>query len=151
MKIKVFDTIYDSEVQPVMVILNDKDKENIGNMSSNATKYCGYPSGSDRNKIFAWMQSELSYREIKMDEKKLWDFMEEFVTVFTEQLKSDDKRWGNTWLERTRAGQEERTEKSFNDYFDQYENAGVPVPWMKIIGNAYICWVRENHPELFEE
>jgi len=29
-----------------------------------------------------------------------------------------------------------------------FEQAGIPVPWLKVIGGAFICWVRENHPEL---
>ena len=82
---------------------------------------------------------------------KLLDFIPEFVKAFEEQLKADDKRWGDTWLKRTVAGQEERTAKTYKDYFDQYFNGGVPIPWLKIIGNAYICWVREQHPELFPD
>jgi len=58
MKVKIFDTIYDSEIQPVMVILNDKDKENIKNMLPEATKYCGYPAGADKDEILKWMQAE---------------------------------------------------------------------------------------------
>lgn len=30
-----------------------------------------------------------------------------------------------------------------------FENAGTPVPWMKIVGRALICWIRDNHPELY--
>ena len=58
MKVKVFDIVYDSEVQPVMVILNDNDKENIKHMLPEATKYCGYPSGSDPEEIRQWMKTE---------------------------------------------------------------------------------------------
>ena len=60
-------------------------------------------------------------------------------------------RWGNTWLSRKIEGQEERTAAKFNDYFDQYRERGTPVPWLKIAGNAMICWIRENHPELWKE
>jgi hypothetical protein len=82
---------------------------------------------------------------------KVWDFIPEFTKAFEEQLKDDDKRWGDTWLKRTRKGQEERTIKNYNDKFDKFLNAGQPIPWLKIIGDAYICWVRENHPEIWEE
>jgi hypothetical protein len=82
---------------------------------------------------------------------KLWEYIPELEKAFVEQLKSDDARWGDTWLKRTRTGQEERTIKTFNDYFDQYEKGGVPIPWLKIIGNAFICWIRENHPEIWEK
>jgi hypothetical protein len=82
---------------------------------------------------------------------KVTDFIPEFIEALTAQLISDETRWGDTWLIRTRAGQEERTIASFNNYFDQYLNAGVPVPWLKIIGNALICWLREQHEELWAE
>lgn len=84
-------------------------------------------------------------------DKKLWDFMDEFVPVFIEKLKNDEKRWGDTWLKRTRKGQEERTIRSFNDKFDKYLNASQPVDWLSIIGDAYIAWIRENHPEIWKE
>jgi len=58
MKIKIGDTTYNSEKQPIMVILTNQDKENIKNMSSEATRYCGYPSGCDPEKILEWMKDE---------------------------------------------------------------------------------------------
>lgn len=82
---------------------------------------------------------------------KLWDYIAEFVVALVAQLQDDDARWGDTWLKRTRKGQTERTIKTFRDYFDQYEQAGVPVNWLKIAGNAMICWVRDQHPEIWKE
>ena len=82
---------------------------------------------------------------------KTWDFLPEFMQALEEQLKKDDIRWGDTWLKRTRAGQEERTWENYKNKFDQYFNAGVPIPWIKIIGDAYIAWIRENHPEIWNE
>jgi hypothetical protein len=82
---------------------------------------------------------------------KVWDFMKEFTNALEKQLADDDARWGDTWLKRTRQGQEERTITEFNNYFDKYLNAGVPIPWLKIIGNAMICWIREQHPEIWKE
>ncbi len=79
------------------------------------------------------------------------DFLEEFTAALVGQLKEDEKRWGNTWLKRTREGQEDRDRKTFDDYFDKFENAGVTVPWLKIAGNAMICWIREQHPEYFPD
>lgn len=86
-----------------------------------------------------------------MEENKLKEYLGEFFEAFSKQLDEDFERWGNTWLERTRKGQEGRIEDDYDDYFDQFHYAGVPVPWLKVVGNAYIAWVRENHPELFEE
>lgn len=86
-----------------------------------------------------------------LNELHAWNFVPEFAKALEEQLKSDEKRWGATWLKRQREGQEERTIKKFNDYFDQYEQVGAPLPWLKIAGNALICWLREERPELWEE
>jgi len=55
MKIKIGNVIYDSEQQPIMVILTQKDKENITNMPPDATRYCEFPDGSDPVKIELWM------------------------------------------------------------------------------------------------
>ena len=82
---------------------------------------------------------------------KTWDFVQEFIKAFTEKLISDEQRWGDTWLHRTRKGQEERTIKSFNDKFDKYLNGGQAIDWLSIIGDAFIAWVRENHPEIWKE
>ena len=59
MKVKVGDTIYDSEDQPVMVILTDTDKHNIATMSSKATRYCMYPTtGMTPDELLAWMRDD---------------------------------------------------------------------------------------------
>ena len=79
----------------------------------------------------------------------LLDYLPGFVEALTEQLESDQKRWGDTWIMRTREGQEQRIEDDYHNYFDQFNHAGVPVPWLKVVGNAFIAWVRENNPELF--
>lgn len=76
-------------------------------------------------------------------------FLPDFFKALVLQLESDELRWGDTWLKRTKEGQEERTRKSFNDYFDQFEQVGTPVPWVKVAGHALICWIRETHPEFW--
>jgi len=83
-----------------------------------------------------------------MDHNELIELLDETFKAVAEQLESDAQRWGNTWKKRPREGQEERTFARFRDYLDQYRNAGVPIPWLKIIGEAHICLVRELHPEL---
>jgi hypothetical protein len=82
---------------------------------------------------------------------KIWDFTQDFVKAFLAHLKEDDKRWGNAWLIRPRSGQEERTINNFRDKFDKYLNAGQPIDWLAIAGDAYICWVREQHPEIWQD
>ena len=58
MKVKIGDKIYDTEVQPIMIILSDKDKENISNMEA-TTKYCGYPNeGWSEEEIIEFMKME---------------------------------------------------------------------------------------------
>lgn len=82
---------------------------------------------------------------------KVWDFLPAFIEALEEQLKKDDVRWGDTWLKRTRKGQEERVYGDIQDYYDKYFNAGTPIPWLKIIGNCFIAWIRENNSDIFPE
>jgi hypothetical protein len=56
MKVKVGDKIYDSSVEPVMVILTDQDKENIANMLPECQKYCGFPDTIPSEEIKEWMK-----------------------------------------------------------------------------------------------
>ena len=81
----------------------------------------------------------------------LFAYLPKFIEALEGQLREDEQRWGNTWLKRTRAGQEQRIQDDYNNYFDQFHNADTPIPWLKVIGNAYIAWVRENNPDLFPE
>jgi len=55
MKIKVGDKVYSSEAQPIMVILTDKDKQNIANMLPECPNYCEYPDGMDGDEVLKWM------------------------------------------------------------------------------------------------
>jgi len=82
---------------------------------------------------------------------KPFDFISEFSNALEEQLKSDHERYGDTWLQRFPEGQEARIWERIQTYFDQFRNAGVAIPWLKIAGLALIAWVRENHSELWEE
>ena len=86
-----------------------------------------------------------------MENPHVYDFVDEMAEALKTQLKEDEKVWGDTWLHRTKEGQEGRIREEFDNYFDQFDYADVPVPWLKIIGNATIAWVRENNPELFSE
>lgn len=76
--------------------------------------------------------------------KKLVEYIPEMALALTEHIKSDQIRWGDTWMTRSKDGQEERVFARYTDYFDQFRNAGTPIPWLKVIGEALICWVREN-------
>jgi hypothetical protein len=85
-----------------------------------------------------------------MSEKTLLDFWGETEEKMLKQLESDQKRWGDTWKKRSVEGQEERVFARFRDYYDQFANAGVPIPWEKIIGEVHICMTRVAHPEELE-
>lgn len=45
MKVKVGNKVYDGNIEPIMVILEDQDKINIGNMPKECHNYCQYPDG----------------------------------------------------------------------------------------------------------
>ena len=58
MKIKIGFKVYDSEEHAVMVVLSDKDKENIANMDADATRYAVFPD-TDPSTVedrLAWMR-----------------------------------------------------------------------------------------------
>lgn len=57
MKVKIGDIIYDSEDQPILLILTDADKKNISGMVTTAHKYCSYPDTE------YWMKND--YKNIK--------------------------------------------------------------------------------------
>ncbi len=73
----------------------------------------------------------------------LTDYLPDFFGALKEQLESDEKRWGDTWKQYERDGQEDRIFLDYKNYYYQYKNAGVPIPWLKVAGNALIAWVRE--------
>jgi len=79
----------------------------------------------------------------------LTEYLPEFFKELEEQLKSDEIRWGDTWKKRGLIYKGRTQEQRFFDWLDnvrdQYENKGNAVPWMKVVGEAMICWVRENY------
>ena len=81
----------------------------------------------------------------------VYDFLPEFIDVLKAQLVEDEKRWGDTWLQRTHAGQDDRLAKSLRDYCDEFQYDDVPLPLLKIAGNALINWIRNTHPEFWEK
>lgn len=58
MKIKIWDTIYDSNDQPIMIILDKNEKKLIANMAENATKFASFPEDSNKTEIEEWMKDE---------------------------------------------------------------------------------------------
>lgn len=62
MKVKVRDKVYDGSKEPVMVILDPGEKQQISNMAPEATRYCVYPGDDewlkdDYKLIKEWMEN----------------------------------------------------------------------------------------------
>ena len=56
MKVKIGNEIHDSKDEPIMIIISDKDKENITNMDKNCTKYCCFSDNMDIKDIENFMK-----------------------------------------------------------------------------------------------
>lgn len=69
MKVKIGDTVYDAEIEPIMLILTPQDKLNIRNMLPEATLFCSFPDNIDTQEIKKFMKIEstesriLTFRE----------------------------------------------------------------------------------------
>ena len=55
MKVKINSKTYDSDKQPIMLILSGTEKELISNMAVEAHKFCVYPANSKAEKIKQFM------------------------------------------------------------------------------------------------
>ena len=58
MKVKIGDKIYDSNDEPIMIILSLFDKNNISNMSRSDYKYCSFPEDVEVDKIKEFMEQK---------------------------------------------------------------------------------------------
>lgn len=64
MYVKIGKTIYSTEKEPIMLILNKSEKQQISNMSSDINKCCFYNGnekewiGKDYQKIKEWMKNK---------------------------------------------------------------------------------------------
>jgi len=58
MKVKIGNKIYDGEEEPIMIIFEGKDKENIINMVEGCTKYCQAPDSFSTKEIKQFMGLE---------------------------------------------------------------------------------------------
>lgn len=61
MKVKIGNKFYDANDEPIMIILNDKEKNDINSMASHIYKYCVYPDAEEwkennYEKIRNWMK-----------------------------------------------------------------------------------------------
>ena len=83
--------------------------------------------------------------------KSLLEYFEDFTADLLGQLSKDHLRWGDTWQQRSREGQEDRIFDRIQDYRDQFNNGGRAVPWLKIAGLAFIGHVREKYVDAWPE
>jgi len=57
MKVKVGNIVYDAENEPIMIIFdNYGEKDMIGHMAEEATKFCMCPEGTNIEWIADWMK-----------------------------------------------------------------------------------------------
>jgi len=58
MKVKIEDTWYDAEKVPIMIHMNELDKQNIKEMPKGMTKYACFPDNSklSENEMYEWME-----------------------------------------------------------------------------------------------
>ena len=67
MNVKIGNKIYDGSKIPIMVILDEQDKHNIGNIESYLIKYCVYPRCMTNKEAFIWMKKtwEINYHNYR--------------------------------------------------------------------------------------
>ena len=58
MKVKIGDKVYDSETEPIMVILSARDRLNIAKMDPRCTKYCASPADMSDMEVHRFMRTE---------------------------------------------------------------------------------------------
>lgn len=51
MKIEIGDTIYDSDTQPIMIILDENEKQLVSQMNTKHSKFCVYPENYSEEEI----------------------------------------------------------------------------------------------------
>lgn len=59
MKVKIGNTIFDSEKEPILLILNEEDQKNITNMKEGTTKFCSFPSDLNIENVKKFMKYEV--------------------------------------------------------------------------------------------
>jgi len=60
MKVKIGNKIHDAENEPIVIILNQSDKDNISNMHPDKSKYICFPNGMDADDIRKFIDEPVS-------------------------------------------------------------------------------------------
>ncbi len=58
MRVKIGNKIYDSRIEPIMLILEEYNKEDIKAMADESNKYCEYPDGMKVEEVAKFMHEE---------------------------------------------------------------------------------------------
>ena len=74
-------------------------------------------------------------------------FQGEFISKMLVQMANDHDHYGDTWLMSYAEGMEGHIRGRYDDYYNQFEQSGKPVPWLKVAGYAIIAQARQDHPE----
>lgn len=74
MKVKIRNQIYDSNEEPIMIVLHDVEKEHIKNMPSECMKYFSGPSvmGPDEVKAFMELNDDIHGNNIYIEHNGEW-------------------------------------------------------------------------------
>lgn len=56
MKVKIQNIVYNAEIEPILVILSEEDKENIKSMEADCFKYCVAPEELSEEDIREFMK-----------------------------------------------------------------------------------------------
>jgi len=56
MRVKIGNKIYNSNDEPIMIILEDYNKDHIYNMAPEATKYCEFPDTITEEEVKEFMK-----------------------------------------------------------------------------------------------
>ena len=56
MRVKIRNEVYNAEIEPILIILNEDDKENIKNMADDCLKYCVAPGEMIEDDIREFMK-----------------------------------------------------------------------------------------------
>lgn len=65
MKVKIGNKIYDSNDEPIMLIMDEIDKKNIKNMSKESTKFISFPDKMNVEDIKKWANDFINEKEKK--------------------------------------------------------------------------------------
>ncbi len=60
MQVRIGDTLYDADKQPIMLVLSDLDRQQIAAMPAGLHRFCVFPADKfDKDTIQQWMESPL--------------------------------------------------------------------------------------------